>query len=134
MSASLDLQTALHDRLAGDGAVVALLGGPRIYDNAPPRTRYPFVSFGDGAVTDHGGTDVVSFEHRLELHVWTRAGGQSDGHRIVEAVRTALGAMPGTIGAYRLANLTVSAVRTVRLRDGITHRGTLDLRAVTEPV
>lgn len=134
MSASLDLQTALHDRLVADSALVALLGGPRVYDNAPPRTRYPFVSFGDGAVTDHGGTEAVSFEHRLELHVWTRSGGQSDGHLVVEAIRRALETMPGTIGTQRLANLTVSAVRTVRLRDGITHRGTLDLRAVTEPV
>ena len=39
-SASAALRVAIHDALSGDGALTALLGGPKIYDE-PPRAAEP---------------------------------------------------------------------------------------------
>ncbi len=133
MTASLDLQAALHEAFVTDDTLLILLGGPHVYDGPPPRTRYPFVTFGDAVVTDYGGTDAEAFEHRVELHAWTRTGGQSDANAIADALRDAIAGVPETLGDHRLANIHVGATRAVRLRDGITVRATLDVRAVTEP-
>lgn len=134
MSAALELQAALHARLAAAAALTGLLGGAEIHDGPRPRARYPFVAFGDGSVVDYGGLDADAFEHRIELDVWTRKGGRSQGHEIASAVAGALDGFTGVIGDHRLVNLIVGAMRSVRMRDGVTVKGTLDVRAVTEPV
>ena len=134
MSASLELQSALHHALTDDVALTALLRGRHVYDGPPPRTRYPFVSFGDAVVTDYGGTDADAFEHRIDLHAWTRTGGQGEAFAISDAIRAALETMPRNVGDHRLANIEAGPARHVRLRDGVTVRATLALRAVMEPV
>lgn len=40
LSSALALRAAVHQRLSGDGALSALLGGARIYDE-PPRASLP---------------------------------------------------------------------------------------------
>ena len=134
MSASLALQAALHDALTQDPALTTLLQGPHVYDGAPPRTRYPFVSFGDAVVADYGGTDAEAFEHHVDIHVWTRTGGQGDAFAILTAIRNAIADVPSALTGYRLANIRAGGARTVRLRDGVTVRATLDVRVVTEPL
>ena len=133
MSASLELQAALHHALATDMDLAALLGGSHVYDAPPPRTRYPFVSFGDAVVTDYGGLDADAFEHRVDLHVWTRTGGRADAFAVADAIRGAMERLPTALGDHRLANIGVGSTSSVRLRDGVTVRATVAIRAVTEP-
>ena len=40
-TAAAALRAAIHDALAADGALTALLGGPKIYDEPPAGRRFP---------------------------------------------------------------------------------------------
>ena len=51
-TAAVALRAAIHDALAADGALTALLGGPKIYDEPPNGAAFPYVTLGDARVSD----------------------------------------------------------------------------------
>jgi hypothetical protein len=130
-TASVALRAAIHDALASDGGLAAVLGGPKVYDAPPRGTPVPYVTLGEarvGAVTSEG--DV---EHQLTLHAWSRQGGHKEAHLIAGALLSALDDAPLTLDGHRLVNLRFALADIRREADGRTYHAVVRFRAVTAP-
>lgn len=132
-SASLQLQKAVFARLSGDGALVTLLGGPRVYNDVPRGAALPYVTIGESSVRDWSTGSEEGHEHLLSILVWSRANGEREVHLILAAVEAALHDAALTVAGQRLVNLRHEFSEIRRDADGETSRGLMRFRAVTEP-
>ena len=132
-SASAALRAAIHDALSADGALNALLGGPKIYDEVPREAGFPYVTLGEARVSDFSTGTEPGEEHQVTLHAWSRQGGQREAHLISGALLQALDDAPLTLSEHRLVNLRFAVADMRREADGRTYHGFIRLRAVTEP-
>lgn len=127
MSADLELQKAIYARLAGDADLAALVA-TRIYDNVPGDAGFPYLAMGGNETRDWPG----GAEHRLTFHAFSRGGGRAEVKCIMGAVNAALHDASLTLEGHALVNLRFLDGTTRREADGITWRGTIRFRAVTE--
>jgi hypothetical protein len=134
LSAEHALQKAIHARLSADASLAALMGAPRIHDEAPQRTAFPYVTFAASTVRDWSTGSEAGHEHLLSLHVWSRVAGRREAHAIMLAIRNALHDASLALDDHRLVNLRHESSDVRREEDGDTIRGLLRFRAVTEPV
>lgn len=131
-SSSWAVQQAIHARLGGDAALVALLGAARIYDDVPRSPTFPYITHGASTVRDWStGTDE-GHEHIVTLHVWSRGAGRKPVHELLGAIEGALDQQPLALDGHRLINLRHEFSDIRREVDGDTWHGILRLRAVTE--
>lgn len=129
---SIELQAGIYAALAGDAALVALIGPDRVWDHVKPGAPVPYVAIGDGTAVDAGGTGVDAQEHTLTIHCWSERPSSLEARRIIAAIRAALHERPPTLSAGRCANLRCEYHETLREPDGITHHGVMRFRAVTQ--
>ncbi len=132
-SASAVLRAAIHDALSTDGALNALLGGPKIYDEPPRAAAFPYVTLGEARVTDFSTGSEPGEEHQITLHAWSRQGGHREAHLISGALLQALDDAPLTLADHRLVNLRFSVADVRREADGRTYHALVRFRAMTEP-
>jgi hypothetical protein len=132
-SASAALRAAIHDALSADGALNALLGGPKIYDEVPREVGFPYVTLGAARVSDFSTGTEPGEEHQLTLHAWSRQGGQREAHLISGALLQALDDAPLTLSEHRLVNLRFAVADMRREADGRTYHALVRFRAMTEP-
>jgi hypothetical protein len=126
------LQKAVYARLTSDAAVMAALGGAKVYDHVPRRTPKPYVTFGRNVVRDFSTSDAEAHEHDLALHVWAGAKGRKETAAILDAVRSSLHDGALALDGHRLINLRHTASEITREDDGETLEGIARFRAVTE--
>ena len=88
------LRQGIHQALAGSSDVAALLGGVRIYDEAPQAPTFPFIMLGQSAIRDWTRGADNSAEQRLTLHVWSPFGGKKHVQDIIKAIRMTLEGRP----------------------------------------
>ena len=132
-SAAWSLQKAVFAALAADAALLALLGGPRIYDDVPQASAFPYISFGPSTARDWStGTDTGT-EHTITLNVRSQTKGRAQVHEIMAAAREALHGQQPTLDGHHLINLRHEFSEARRSADGETYHGTARFRAVTEP-
>jgi Protein of unknown function (DUF3168) len=134
ISASLALQAAIFAALTANADVTALVGTARIFDDVPPNTPYPYVTFGQTTERDWSTSTEPGSEHTLTLHVWSKERGRRQAHRIGVALRAALVDTPLILVGHRLINLRHEFSETRREGDGETYRAIVRFRAVTEPL
>jgi hypothetical protein len=131
--ASWSLQRGIYQALAGSSDLTALLGGARIYDDAPQGAAFPFITLGQSVVRDWSTGTEDGAEHDLTLHVWSRAGGKKQVQEIIEAIRAALHDQPLMLADHHLINLRHEFSEARLDPDGDTFHGIVRYRAVTEP-
>jgi hypothetical protein len=136
--ASAALRAAVHDALIADAPLTALLGGPSVFDQAPPSAAFPYVTLGDMRVSDFSAGDAPgkdsTLEHQLILHAWSRQGGHKEAHLIAGALLQALDDAPLTLTGHALVNFRFAAADVRREADGRTYHALVRFRAVTEPL
>ena len=133
-SATWSLQKSIHQVLTLDAAILALLGGPNVWDHVPRGATFPYVTI--GATTDRDwstGTEPGD-EHILTLHVWSKGAGRKETETIAENLRHALHDQPLTLEGHRLVNLRHEFSETRRDVESELFHGVVRLRAVTEPL
>jgi hypothetical protein len=128
---ALALQKAVYAALTADAGVGAAIGD-RIFDAAPRNAAFPYATFGDTRVGDWSTGTEEGAEHRLVLHVWSRALGKAECWAALEAIRMALHDAALDLDGHVLVNLRFEAADVGQDRDGITWHGAARLRAVTE--
>jgi hypothetical protein len=127
------LQAAIVARLAADGPLVGLLGGPRIHD-APPRVAaLPYVAFGPWTVRRLDASEAPADEHRFEIRVVSREGGRREAAGIAARIRTVLDEMPPVPAGGRLANLAAVSETIAEGRDRRSFEAVVTFRALVEP-
>jgi hypothetical protein len=131
--ASWALQRGIYQALAGSSDLTAMLGGARIYDDAPQGAAFPFITLGQSVVRDWSTGTEDGAEHDLTLHVWSRAGGKKQVHEILEAIRAVLHDQPLMLADHHLINLRNEFCEARLDPDGDTFHGIVRYRAVTEP-
>ncbi|MEN6542003.1 DUF3168 domain-containing protein [Parvibaculum sp.] len=129
--ADLALQRAIYARLSADAPLAALVDG-RIYDNVPGDAGFPYMTLGEAQVSDWSSGDSDGGEHRLTFHVYSRGGGRAEAKTILGAVNAALHDASLTPEGARLVSIRFLDAETRREPDGITWRGTIRFRALTE--
>ena len=132
-SADWALQQAIYAALTGDATVTTLLGGAHVYDDAPQRTEFPYLTFGRSSLRDWSTGSEAGNEHVVTLHVWSQAAGRRQVYEIMKAVRDVLHEAALAVTGYRLINLRHEFSDARRDPDGETYHGTVRFRAVTEP-
>jgi hypothetical protein len=133
-AASAALRAAVHDALAANAALAALLGGAKVYDEPPRAAAFPYVTLGETRIADWStGTDTGQ-EHQLMLHAWSRQGGHREAHLITGALLQALDDAPLTLADHRLINFRFAVADVRREADGRTYHALVRFRAVTEPL
>lgn len=132
-NASWALQQAIFARLTSDSALLALLGGARVYDDVPDRKLFPYVTFAPASARDWSTGSEAGTEHAVVLHVWSRGAGRKEALAIIEALRACLHDAALTLSGHRLVNLRHESSDVRRDTDGETFHGIVRLRAVTEP-
>jgi hypothetical protein len=132
-SPAWELQKAVYAALKGDSALVALLGGARVYDDLPRGAAFPYVTFGPATVRDWSTGTEAGCEHLITLRAWSKAGGEKEVHLVLEAIRGVLHEAALTLDGHRLVNLRYETSDALRGADGETYQGVARFRAVTEP-
>ena len=132
-SAVWDLQQAVHATLAADTAVLALLGGARVYDDVPRGAVFPYLSLAAFTARDWATGTEPGTEISFAVHAWSRGAGHKGPNLIAEAVRAVLHDQALTLADHRLVNLRHDSLETRRERDGDTYRVIARFRAVLEP-
>ncbi len=132
-SATWDLQQAVHQTLAADSAVLALLGAARVYDHVPQRAAFPYLALAaftvrDWATGTEPGTEII-----FTINIWSRAAGHKEAHHLADAVRAALHDASLALVDHHLVNLRHESSETQRQRDRDTYRIAARFRAVLEP-
>lgn len=134
MSASLELQKAVHDALAADAGLLSLLGGVKVYDEVPAGTAFPYVTFGRSVAYDWSTDTESGREHLLTVHVWSRAGGKKETLDIMAAVEAAMTLAGLVLETDRLVNIGLEYAEARQEEEHDGYHGILRYRAVTEPL
>jgi hypothetical protein len=132
-SSAWALQQSIHAAVSSDATLLGLLGAPRIYDDVPQRSDFPYLTLGQSTLRDWSTGGEEGDEHLLTLHVWSRANGRKETHEIMSALRSALHDRALALSGHRLVNLRHEFSDARREPDGETYHGVVRLRAVTEP-
>lgn len=132
-SAAMELQKAVFAVLSADAGLLGKLGEPRIYDHAPARAEFPYLTFGRSTVRDWSTDSEEGREHLLTIHVWSKARGRGETLELLDMVRSALADVEPALDGHHLVNLRAE-FEEARFDDdfGVYH-GLLRFRAVTEP-
>jgi len=131
--ASWALQRSIYQALANSSGLTALLGGVRIYDDAPQAASFPFITLGQSVIRDWSTGTEDGAEHSLTLHVWSRSGGKKQVQEIIEAIKAELHDQPLLLADHHLVNLRHEVSEARLDPDGDTFHGIVRYRAVTEP-
>lgn len=132
-SSTLALRAAVRAALVADGALIAALGGARVFDDPPRGDVFPYVTLGEARIIDASADDGPTQEHQLTLHAWSRQGGHKEAHVIAGALLQALDDVPLTPAGHRVVNFRFSIADIRREADGRTYHALVRFRAVTEP-
>jgi len=132
-TAAAALRAAIHDALIADGALNALLGGAKVYDEPPRAITFPYVTLGEARVSDFSTGSEPGEEHQITLHAWSRQGGHREAHLIAGALLQALDDAPIALADHRLVNLRFAVADVRREADGRTYHALVRFRAMTEP-
>lgn len=133
MSAASALQKAIYDRLSGDAALTALIGGNAVTDRRLAEPAAPLVVIAGIDSTDHSTATEPGEEHIVTLDIWSDASGHRQAQAIAAAVRAALHDAALTLAGHRLVLLFHRDTRLSRDGKSRFHRAEMQFRAVTEP-
>ncbi len=134
MSASpvLALRRAVRAALVADPGLVAALGGPHVFDEAPPRQKRPYVAFGDASARDWSVSLSSGDEQVFVLTVWSGERGVREALEIAARIVALLSDAALVLAGHRLIDLSYVATATRREQNGRFARADIRFRATTE--
>lgn len=134
VQASAELQTTIVKTLTSDIGLMALLGGPKIFDRIPERAKFPYLTLGRTSVVDWSTGTEDGAEHILTLHIWSKGGGKAETFEIMDRVTNQLHDAHLPIDGHRLVTLQLQFAEARQEPESTAYHGILRFRAVTEPL
>lgn len=134
MSASpvIALRKAIRARLLADATLVAALGGPKIYEEAPRGVEPPYALFADLQMRDWSAGGSRGAEQFLSLALLTTQRGMKDALGLAQAAIALLDEAPLALEDHALIDLRFVSLETKREQNGRFSRVSIVLRAATE--
>ena len=125
-----ELQAAVFAELGGDAALLAALGGERIYAQAPADVAYPYIGFGLTGVYDWVTSTEKDTEQLFTLHIWSKAKGEAETVGIMEVARARLAGRVMPLDNHQPVDLKLEFAEARYDEDLAVHHGLLRFRAV----
>jgi hypothetical protein len=134
MSASpiVALRMAMLARLNADAALVAALGGQKIFDEAPRNAEPPYALFAEAQMRDWSAQLMRGAEQFLTLSVISAQRGVREALDIAQMIAGLLDEAPLALVGHTLIDLRFLAIETKREQNGRFARVNLRFRATTE--
>jgi len=126
-----ELQAAIYSALAGDSALVAVVGA-RIYDRVPVHATYPFVSFGQVVTAPWSGDAFEGAETFWTVDTWSRAGGRVELSAMMTRVHAVLHDAALPLSTLSLVSSRLSDGRVLPDPDNETLHGVQRFRILTQ--
>jgi hypothetical protein len=133
-SPALALQTGLRAALLADAGFVAALGGENVYDDVPRDAPFPYITIGNIETRDWSTQTSRGHEHTVTVHLWSSYRGRKQVQDLIAELDRVLDGADPPLSDHRLVNLSIVFWTALRDPDGEIYRGTVRLRAVTEPI
>jgi hypothetical protein len=133
-SAENELQAAIHVALNGDETVLALLGGPNIFDQTPPRVKLPFITYAGTSSLDWSTSTEDGEELIFSVEIWTAGNGKAEAFEIAGRVRAILDSLAFPENNFRLVLITLVSADTEYEDEAAAYRCLLQYRALMERV
>jgi hypothetical protein len=127
-----ELQDAIFSALNADAALVAALGGARIYAEIPKNVVSPYVTFGRTSVYDWSTGTELDSEQLFTLHVWSKAKGDAETLGIMEIIGARLADTLMPLAGRDPVRLKPEFFEQRYDEDLAVHHGLLRFRAVAE--
>ena len=131
MNSAAELQKAIFEALAANGALAAMVG-TRVFDHAPANAAFPYITFGRTSVYDWSTGTESGTEQLFTLHVWSKAKGKKEALEIMELARGTLHDAALELEGHKLVNLRLEFSEARYDDRNEAHHGLLRFRAVTE--
>lgn len=131
-AAALELQKAIFARLTGSGALAALMGEVRLYDQAPANAVFPYLTFGRTSVYDWSTDTEGGSEHLVTIHAWSKERGKSESHALLEAVQAELHDVAMALDGHALVRLGMEFVEIRYEDEHDVHHGLARFRALID--
>jgi hypothetical protein len=128
----LALRKAIIARLVADAPLVAALGGPKIYDEAPRGVEAPYALFSDAQMRDWSAQSSRGAEQLLTLAVVTTQRGLRAAFGVAQQIIDLLDDAPLTLEGHALVDLRFVSLETRRDQSGRFARVGMIFRATTE--
>lgn len=126
------LRGAIRSRLLKDPALVAALGGPRIYEEAPRGAETPYALFSDAEMRDWSTTSSRGAEQFLTLVIISTERGLGPALGAAQQIVDLLDDAPLTLQGHALVDLRFVSMNTKRDTSGRFARVAMLFRATTE--
>ena len=133
MNSAAELQKAIFEALAANGALAAMVG-TRVFDHAPANAAFPYITFGRTSVYDWSTGTESGTEQLFTLHVWSKAKGKKEALEIMELARGTLHDAALELDGHSLVNLRLEFSEARYDDRNEAYHGLLRFRAVTEGV
>ncbi len=134
MSALSAIEGALLQALKVASELEESFGAPvRIVEGEDARAAFPFLRLSRHQASPDEPADDGPVDHRLTLELFSRAGGRKEAARLVGLVESAIRSTQLTPEGHRLILFYPVYSDVFLRRDGVTFRGIVRLRALSEP-
>jgi Protein of unknown function (DUF3168) len=132
MNPALSLVQAMRAALLADTAMMALLGGGHVFDEAPRGEQGLYVAFAGVETRDWSVMDQKAHEHFVSVEVSTQERGRAQALAICSRVEAVLDNAALVLTDHRLVNLRAVFSNVARMKTD-KFGATLRFRAATEP-
>lgn len=126
------LRKAMRAYVFDDEAIVAALGGEKLFDDAPRGTEPPYALFAETQLRDWSADQSPGAEQFITLAVVSTARGFATALAIAEKIARRLDEAELTLQGHHLVDLRFLSMETRRDQNGRFARVNLRFRALTE--
>lgn len=126
------LRKAIRAHLLADAALVAALGGGKIFDETPRNAEPPYALFGETQMRDWSADLSRGAEQFLTFAVVSTQRGLSEALGIAQQIVDLIDEAPLTLHGHMLIDLRFVSLETKRDQTGRFARVNLRFRATTE--
>ena len=130
--ASFTLQHAIIAQLKQDTALLALLGGDRVFDAVPAKAVCPYLSYGPVSMRDWSTGSNAGQEHFISISFYSRQPGFREAYALSDTVIESLESAELELDGHKLIFFRFDTAEFRRENDSLTTRALISFRALTE--
>jgi len=132
MGPLLAMRKALYSALIRDTALLALLGGTKIYAAVPAMTEPPYISFGPAQVTAWTGGSQTGYRFQGVLEIWSLQKGDVEMLGVADRINALITSGILQPDGYHVLQCYLERVTMTPAREDGWRQTLLELVALTE--
>ena len=126
-------QKAIYAALRADAPLRALLAEEGIYDGAPQKAKFPYITFGGARLSMTGASEEEGVLQEMRLLIWSHKEGGGEARRILDALAKTLLSPSLQIPSHTLIAIRMESVSLEKEQNGEIWQGVATFQIHTEP-